>query len=418
VNDTRDNILAPEEPVPPSELVEGDVTGLRLLRRARKLLRCLRGCADHPNRKLHFDDYVLGLLLYFFNPVLTSLRGLQRATEFSMVRKALGLKRMSLGSMSESVRLFDPELVGDVFREMSKDAPAYRVDPRLNDLGQAVTAVDGTVLPALPRMTWAVWLGDRKRGAKAHVHFDVRRSAPTEAQVTDANASEIASLREHLEPGRLYVMDRGYRSLELLQDIVDADSSAVIRWRANARYEVIEERELTDMDRAANVVSDRVVRLGGKRIRHKLRVPVRLVEIFVPARKHRGLGRPRKRVSADKRKRRMPGEPYTLYLVTDRLDLPAEIVGLIYQSRWMIELYFRTLKSVFNLRHLLSDSIEGVTIQFYASLIATMLLSEYTGVKANKRAYELVALYLQGWVTDEEFADHVARIRRAASKKS
>ena len=106
-----------------------------------------------------------------------------------------------------------------------------------------------------------------------------------------------------------------------------------------------------------------------------------------------------------------------MYLVTDRLDLPADVISLIYQHRWQIELFFRVLKSTFGCRHLVSDSIEGVTIQLYAALIATLLLAEYAGVKPNKRAYELVAFYLQGWVSDAEFYEHLERLKKTASKK-
>ena len=414
----RDPKKPADTPASPEDFSEEDLGGFRLLKRVRKLLGVLRDCAAHPNRKLHFDEYAAALVLYFFNPVITSLRGLQRATEFKKVRKALGLRRMSLGSMSESVRVFDPALLAEVFRDMAARAKAHGIDPRLQDLKQILTVVDGTVLPALPRMAWAVWLGDRRRGAKAHVQFDVVKSAAVEAEVTEANASEIARLRANLQAGRLYVLDRGFRSLDLLQAIVDADSSVVIRWHENARYETIEERELTDTAREAGVRSDRVVRLGWQKIRHKMTVPVRLIEVHVTAREARALGRPVKRVSSNKRERHDPNGAYTLYLVTDRLDLPAEVVGLIYRYRWRIELFFHVLKSVFGCRHLLSDSLAGVTIQFYAALMATLLLAECTGLKPNKRAYELVALYMQGWVDDEEFREHLARMKRGASKKA
>ena len=402
----------------PEELTEGHVVGLRLLKRVRKLLGALRGSGDHFNRKLHFDEYAALVILYFFNPVIASLRGLQRATEFKKVRKALRLRRMSLGSMSESVRVFDPDLLAEVFSGLAAKAQTRAVDPRLRDLKQVLTVVDGTVLPALPRMTWAVWLGERRRGAKAHIHFEVLKGAPVAAQVTEGNASEIERLRASLEAGRLYVVDRGFRSLDLLQGIVEADSSFVARWHENVVYEQIEARELTVEAREAGVTSDRVVWLGYEKIRHRLSAPVRLVEVHVPAQAPRGLGYPVKRVASKKTFRRPVGEAYTMYLVTDRLDLPADVIALIYRHRWQVELFFRVLKSVFGCRHLLSDSIEGVTIQLYAALIATLLLAETTGLKPTQRAYELVALYLQGWVDDEEFAEHLARMKRAASKKA
>ena len=38
--------------------------------------------------------------------------------------------------------------------------------------------MDGSLLPALPRMAWALWLDDGHRAAKMHVHFEVLRGIP------------------------------------------------------------------------------------------------------------------------------------------------------------------------------------------------------------------------------------------------
>ena len=132
------------------------------------------------------------------------------------------------------------------------------------------------------------------------------------------------------------------------------------------------------------MTSDRLVRLGWKQSAKKLHQPLRLVTVEIPATAPRGLGYPVKRVSSKKTFRQPQGEPYTLILCTDRLDLPADVIALIYQYRWKVELFFRLLKSVFGCRHLLSDSYEGVSIQVYAALIATLLLAEYTGQAASQ----------------------------------
>src|SRR6516165_7843098 len=42
------------------------------------------------NRRLHFDQYAALVLFYFFNPILTSLKGLQQASDLAQVQKALG----------------------------------------------------------------------------------------------------------------------------------------------------------------------------------------------------------------------------------------------------------------------------------------------------------------------------------------
>jgi len=56
---------------------------------------------------------------------------------------------------------------------------------------RGLTAVDGSLLPALPRMAWALWQGGGgARAAKMHVHFDVLKAVPLDATVTPAACSE------------------------------------------------------------------------------------------------------------------------------------------------------------------------------------------------------------------------------------
>ena len=405
-------------PKPKDPLTEADLQGFKFFKRIRGLLDSLHSCADHPNRLLHFDEYAMAVLFYFFNPAITSLRGLQRATNFKKVQKALGVRRMSLGSMSESVRLFEPALLEKVFEGLADHAPHRTCDRRLRDLRQVLTVVDGTILPALPRMAWAVWLDATDRGAKAHVQFEVLKDTAAHVEITAGNHAENQRLKVRLEPGRLYVMDRGYRDFDLFQQIVDADSSFVVRLGENAAYETMEEFELTPEGEAAGVRSDRIVRLGCKTAREKFDRPVRLVEVHVPERPPRGLKYPVKKVSSKKGFRRPLGQAYTLLIATDRLDLPADVIALIYQHRWKVELFFRLLKSVLGCRHLLSDSIEGVSIQVYCALIASLLLAEYTGLKPSKRTYELLALYLQGWVEDDELVGELDKLKKEAASKN
>jgi IS4 transposase len=404
----------PGRPARPSLEVH-DLQGFRFFKRLRSLLDVLRSCAPHPNRLLHYDEYAAAVLFYFFNPAITSLRGLQAVTGFDKVQKRLGIRRMSLGSMSESVRLFDPELMAGVFEELAAKAPLRPMDPRLEDLRQVLTAADGTVLRALPRMTWAVWLRDSDRGAKVHVQFEVLRDTATHVEVTAGQASEIERLKGGLQAGRLYVLDRGFRDFDLLQAILEAKSSFVIRLHENAVYEMLEERTRTPEAVAARITSDRLVRLGhNEKARARLAVPVRLVEVNVPKSEPRGLGFRRQRVSSKKTFRVPAGGGYRLLIATDRVDLPADVIALIYQHRWKVELFFRLLKGLMGCGHLLSDSFQGVSIQVYCALIATLLLAEYTGLRPNKRAYELVALYLGGWVSDEELVRALARLQRQA----
>jgi hypothetical protein len=81
---------------------------LKKLRHLLPLLASLRddGCGRDAagNRDLHFDEYVTLVLLYLFNPMIDSVRTLQRATAVDKLAEQLGVKRFSLGSFSESCR--------------------------------------------------------------------------------------------------------------------------------------------------------------------------------------------------------------------------------------------------------------------------------------------------------------------------
>ena len=72
-----------------------------------------------------------------------------------------------------------------------------------------LTAVDGSLLPALPRMAWALWQDDQHRAAKMHVAFAVLRHGPIDVTVTAGNGSERAEWRRLVQPGGFYVVDRG-----------------------------------------------------------------------------------------------------------------------------------------------------------------------------------------------------------------
>ena len=59
----------------------------------------------------------------------------------------------------------------------------------------------------------------------------------------------------------------------------------------------------------------------------------------------------------------------SIRLLTDMLDLPAHIIGLIYLHRWTIELFFRWLKVYANFEHMISHSPRGVETWFYVAMI-------------------------------------------------
>lgn len=371
-----------------------DVHGLKYFQLLLPLLERLRdaGTARDKagNRELFFDQYTMLLLLYFFSPIVTSLRGLRQASDLDKVQKLLGIRHVSLGSLCEASGVFDAQLLRQIVQELAQRAvplESGRPAAALRDL----TAVDGTVLRALPRMVWALWQDREHRAVKVHLHFDVFKGIPCDATITPAACSEPAQMQANLEPNRLYVMDRGYASYQLLRHILDAGSSFVSRVQDNTAFAWTEDRPLTDDDRAAGVIRDAgAFRLGtikgANSFYHRLRVVI--------VRRHK-----------------TDGTPEEIWLMTDRFDLSADLVALAYRYRWTVELFFRWLKCVLNCRHLLSESANGVAIQCYVALIASILVVVWTGRKPTKRTWEMIQFYLCGWASLEELQAHLERLK-------
>ena len=94
------------------QIRESDLSGLRDLQAMAKLLKPLHDLGTERdkagNRDLHMDQYCLLVLMWLYNPIIDSFRGLQQASGLKNVQKRLGVGRASLGSLSESVTIFDP----------------------------------------------------------------------------------------------------------------------------------------------------------------------------------------------------------------------------------------------------------------------------------------------------------------------
>jgi hypothetical protein len=390
---------------------ENDLKGFKYFKVLCRLLERLHeaGCQRDRahNRLLHMDQYMSLLLLYMFNPICESLRGIQRASELAKVQKILKVPRTSMGSLSEAVQVFDSELLREIVGELAAQLRPIPHAAKLDDIEGVLTLVDGTLLAALPKMTWALWK-DEHNALKAHVQFELLKGVPVAATITEANASERAVLAENLQPGRLYVKDRGYAEYALFQKILDAGSSFVCRIQDNAVFEVVEERELSKEALAAGVVRDAVVRLGCKSRRGDLEQPVRIVQIeCTPHHKPSG-----------KTGRGGPEQGQTILIATDRLDLPPEVVGLIFRHRWQIEIFFRFFKHVLGCRHLLSHEANGIELQTYAAIIACLLIALWTGGKPTRATYEMICYRFLGWASEEELDRHIAGLVSQEAQKT
>jgi IS4 transposase len=252
---------------------------------------------------------------------------------------------------------------------------------------KALTAVDGTLLRAVPRMAWAR-AGGPRWAVRLHLHFSVFDQVPEAWTVTAGTVCERKVFQQVVQPGSMIVGDRYFSEpYAMLKQLQEQKVDFVFRLNDDAFMEPVgPARALTAQDRKAGVVWDCQMHLGVRGKGPVLRVV---------------------RVEAG-------GKGFLL--ATTREDLSAELISLIYRQRWQIELFFKWLKTILNCRHWLAESPQGVTIQLYCVLIAALLLMLWTGKRPNQRMVDSLRLYWLGWATKAEL---LKLLRRAeGSKKS
>ena len=100
-----------------------------------------------------------------------------------------------------------------------------------------------------------------------------------------------------------------------------------------------------------------------------------------------------------------------LRIATNLLDVPADIIALLFSHRWAIEIFFRFFKHMLGCRKLLSRDAEGIEIQTYCAIIACMLISLWTGRKPTLRTYEMICFYFCGMASEDELMNPIAKLK-------
>lgn len=388
---------------------ESQITGLKHLDRLRPLLSRLRRCGTARdragNRRLFYDEYCLLILLFLFNPIVSSVRALQQASELKKVQRKLGVPRASLGSLSEATSVFDPAVLKRAIAELQLQLPDRPGDRNLAAVKQLAVAVDGTFIQAITGIAEAACFRSPGDGRpiykwRIHTHFDMGRQLPISMDVRGGCIDERDVLAASLKEDCCYVIDRGYAKFALFNAIVNQHSSYICRIRDNSRYKVLEQRHENRHAAVGEIVEDAIVQVGYGH--HRPDHPVRLVVLRIsPHRNRAKYGGGSTGNSSDG----------YLRIATNLLDVPAEVIATLYQRRWCIEVFFRFFKHILGCRHLLSNKPEGIEIQTYMAIIACLLISLWTGRKPTLRTYEMVSFYLAGWADEQEVLDHIAKLK-------
>jgi hypothetical protein len=344
----------------------------------------------------------IAYLLAFFTPTIRSLRTMEDFSQTKEMQANLSTDRLPRSTLSDANKVFDPTLLEPIIEELRARLPQLRqTDPLLAELTERVRVADASLFTVVAGVDWA--LKRRRRDGKPldairlNLQWAAGAGVPEGVSISGKGCSEPRALMDSLEPGLIYVIDRGYVDFELLDRIVHACSDFVLRLKSNNYFIPSEDFHrnpkclpLSDADRAAGVISDQIGHLGG--------LPPRLPP---PA----GRLREVKILNPDK-----PDQP--LRLLTNITDVPAHVIGHLYRWRWKIELFFRWLKVHAHFRHLTSHSKNGVTSGFYIAVIGVLLIYMHTQRPMSKYAYAMLSVVAAGGATLENITPILERRER------
>ncbi len=358
-----------------------DLVGGKYVRLLQGHLARLRAAHAHPNRTLFFDDVAIAYLLAFFTPTLRSLRTIDDFSQTPAMREETSVQRMPRSTLSDANKVFDPALLEPIIEELRGRLPQLKgTDPQLSELTRHVRAVDSSLFTVAADVAWALRQrranGKKRATIRLNLQWSTAIGVPECVTITGQGVSEAKTLIRDIEPDLIYVMDRGYVNFELLDRILHGCSDFVLRIKASVGFTPGKDLPLSQADREAGVVSDRIGRLGGSPSNHPPGTMLRETILIDP---------------------QNPDRP--VRLLSSILDVPAHLIGTLYRRRWKIELFFRWLKVHAHFEHLISHSPNGVRTGFHIAVIAVLLIYVHTQRPVSKYAYNLLSFVASGQAT-------------------
>jgi hypothetical protein len=341
--------------------------------------------AEHRAKGLSSWSQFVGMMFCQFGRAhsLREIEGGLKSCEGKLAH--LGIEAPKRSSLSYANRHRPWELFEKVFHALFDKVAAKVVGKRKFRFKNKLVSLDSTTIDlCLSMYDWAKFT--RTKGAvKLHLVLDHDGYLPRFAIITDGKVSDVEIARQlEFAPGTIIVEDRGYTDYALYSRWTEAGVYFVSRLRANALFEVLEER---DVPRGGAILKDQIIRLTGEpqKCPHLLR-----------------------RVEAV---REDTGE--ILVFVTNHYPLAASTIAAIYKDRWQIELFFKALKQNLKIKTFVGTSANAVKTQIWTALICMLLLrhlqlsSRFGWGMANLVALLRMNLFthrdLNAWI-DEPFA--------------
>lgn len=262
----------------------------------------------------------------------------------------LGIEAPKRSSLSYANKHRPWQLFEGVFHGLYERMASKVTGRRKFRFKNKLVSLDSTTIDlCLSMYDWARFT--RTKGAvKLHLVLDHDGYLPKFAVITDGKVHDVTVAQQiSFAAGTIVVDDRGYTDYELYGDWTATGVFFVSRLRSNARYEVLQEREIP-AQRQDRILKDQIIELNAKYGYAKCPYRLRRIEALIED----------------------TGE--VLVFVTNHLTLAAGTIADVYKDRWQIETFFKALKQNLKIKTFVGTSPNAVKIQIWTALIAMLLL--------------------------------------------
>jgi len=299
------------------------------------------------NRDLQmtFEQQLNSLIFFHLEEHTSGRHLLQVLAEDDWARKEIappeGIKK---SSYFEAINTRGLEQLVYVFQRLATQTA--QTLPKEHAAWGDLVAIDGSLIDAVLSMAWADYRQGAKK-AKVHVGFDLNHSIPAKIFLTDGKGDERPFVNQILSPGQTGVMDRYYQCHKNFDLWQEAGKHFVCRIKASTRKTCL---KVNHVPEGSPAFYDAVVLLG-TRHQNQTQRELRVVGY------------------------RVGNVAY--WVATDRHDLSAEDIAMIYKLRWQIEIFFGWWKRHLKVYHLIARSRYGLMVQILGGLITYLLLAIY-----------------------------------------
>ena len=258
--------------------------------------------------------------------------------------------KVSRNTLAKANELRNWQIYADFVQVLIAKARTLYADEDFGvQLDRDVYALDSTIIDlCLTLFPWATFR-QHKAAVKVHTLMDLRGSIPCFICITDGKTHDVNILDEiTLEPGALYIMDRGYLDFARLHTFTQNLCSFVTRAKSNFDYTRIDYRAV---DETTGLRCDQTIRLAGYYASQNYPAVLRRIGYF-------------------------DAETNAKFVfLTNNFTLPALTIAQLYKCRWQIELFFKWIKQYLRIKAFFGTSINAVKTQIWIAVSVYVLVA-------------------------------------------